>query len=152
MPLFGTIAESWFKDIECRSMDTLETQTNTNDAGGTSIFIPSITERKLAEALEDMPCDVGFSDNPVLATDFGKFSYIHKVHDGRDVYYFANSSDETIKTDILLRGRLELQSWNPHDGVVSPIEEIEMQERDGEWYTKCPLSLESVSSVFWLTK
>ncbi|NND06408.1 MAG: hypothetical protein HKN87_08505 [Saprospiraceae bacterium] len=137
--------------IDPLQRENLKSSSRKHESGGISIFIPTPTQQKLASALKDVPFDVGFDSPPVLETDFGKFSYIHKVRDGRDIYYFANSSDETIKTQVLLRGRRELQRWDPHHGIIDDVEKWSMVELDGQRYTKGSLTLEPVSSVFWMT-
>ena len=35
----------------------------------------------------------------------GAVTYIHKVKDGRDIYFIANSTNEPIETSIVLRGK-----------------------------------------------
>ena len=46
----------------------------------------------------------------------GALTYIHKVKNGRDIYFFANSSEERVDTNVVLRVRKELTIWNPHTG------------------------------------
>ena len=123
-----------------------------NDAGGTAIFIPRPSVEKLTEVLEQnaLPPDVQFVSNPVLKTDFGKFNYIHKIRNGKHVYMFTNSSDEVIETEVSLRGKLRLESWNPHDGKLSKLENTECVNRGKGAFTKHILKLDPVSSVFWV--
>ena len=82
----------------------------TNEAGGASYFVPSLGDdgSLLAAALEDaMPAaDVRFgpgtprfthlpqsgSRPPAKGTHSGMLSYLHKIKDGRNIYYFANST------------------------------------------------------------
>ena len=44
----------------------------------------------------------------------GALTYIHKVKDGRDIYFFANSSPKDVETKVVLRGHRALTIWNPH--------------------------------------
>ena len=46
----------------------------------------------------------------------GKFNYIHKIKDGKHIYFFSNSSDETVSTTVFLRGKLQPEKWNPYNG------------------------------------
>ncbi len=45
--------------------------------------------------------------------------YIHKVHQGRHIYFFANLGDQAIESGVELLGDLRPQLWNPHDGSIS---------------------------------
>ena len=48
----------------------------------------------------------------------GNLSYIHKVVGGHQVYFFANSSDAAVDTLVQLRGKLNLECWDPHTGRI----------------------------------
>lgn len=87
-----------------------------------------------------------FSPNPELDSDFGKFSYIHKVKDKHDIYYFANSGDEPIQTEVFIRGRHVLEKWNPHNGNIDKNIKVEYVRKAGENYTRFALKLEPVKS------
>ncbi len=139
--------------IDPREQEELSTRVvSTNDTGGKAVFLPQPDSAKLAMALlEHVPvADVQFMDNPVLKTDFGKFNYIHKVKDERHIYFFTNSSDETIETEVVLRGKLNPQNFDPHRGSVTPLQEVVHWSEDGEQFTKARLKLPPVSSIFWL--
>lgn len=123
-----------------------------NSAGGKAAFIPNPSVGKLAEVLEQnttLP-DVKFVNNPVLKTNFGKFNYIHKIKDGKQVYFFTNSSDEEIETEVVLRGKLKLENWNPHNGTLAVLKDVSYVIEDEQNFTKCSLKLGPVSSTFWL--
>ena len=124
-----------------------------NNSGGKSIFIPKPDKSNLREALINsfLP-DVRFVSDPKLSTDFGKFSYVHKIKNGKDIFFFANSSDEPIETDVFLRGKLKLENWDPHTGLVSAIKGVEYVTESGSVFTKCRLKLPPVKSVFWMSK
>jgi len=47
--------------------------------------------------------------------------YIHKVNDGTHIYLFANLNETGLDTRVRLRGRLDLEAWDPHTGKVQPI-------------------------------
>ena len=77
----------------------------------------------------------------------GALTYIHKVKDGRDIYFFANSSPRDIDTNVVLRGHKTLTIWNPHTGTQEPAE-IVPGDIDGQPTTTVHLKLTSVSSLF----
>jgi len=116
---------------------------------GRAIYVPKPDISSLQMVLSEQQYDIEFMSNPILSTDFGKFSYIHKIKDDRHIYYFANSSDELIKTKVRLRGDLVLESWNPHTGKISTISMRTI--KDGEdTFTECYLSLQPTKSVFFV--
>lgn len=139
--------------IDPREQEGLSTMiVSTNKAGGKAVFLPNPDSTKLATALlQSTPAaDVQFVSNPVLKTDFGKFNYIHKVKDEQHVYFFTNSSDETIETEVVLRGKLNLQNWDPHLGSITELKDVAHWSEAGEYFTKARLKLQPVSSTFWL--
>ena len=127
-------------------------QMNGNSAGGKAIHIPIPDKENLAEALAigAMP-DVQFSPNPKLATDMGKFNYIHKIKDSRQIYFFSNSSDETITTEVTLKGNFKLYEANPHDGTISALTDTKNIKIDNQEFTKASLTLTPVSATFWIS-
>ena len=125
-------------------------QHNTNANGGEAFFLPRPDKRSLQQVLAQLQpaADVIFPGNTSLSPDYGKFSYIHKINDGKHIYLFANSSDDYIDTDILLKGKLKPQLWNPHTGEIIKNVHHEEITLHGERYTKLRLSLEPVKSIF----
>jgi hypothetical protein len=135
-------------DLDPESLDSLEIQSHSNSRGGHSVFIPNPSKSNIQKALDEIiHADVRFNPDPVLNTDFGKFNYIHKIKDGRHIYFFANSSNEEIDTDVLLWGNLGLEAWDPHTGNISGLacEDVEI---NNQAFKKCHLMLEPVKSVF----
>jgi hypothetical protein len=140
-------------NINPYALDSSRIQENSNSNGGYAAFIPNPDKENIHLILEKkMLPDVTFSPNPELASDYGKFSYIHKVKDEREIYYFANSSDETIKTQVYVRGHQNLQKWNPHNGNIDKDIKPEYLQLSGENYTRFALTLEPVRSIFYLGK
>jgi len=131
--------------------DTVSILTSKNSKGGKAIFIPKPSKETLQDALSEIPADVQFEPNPA-AVEFGKFSYIHKVKDGKDIYFFANSSDNSIDTEVLLRGKLNIEIWDPHTGEIKTINDVSRVVINEESYTKCRLYLKGVQSVFFLNQ
>lgn len=136
--------------VNALAQNTTKIQKNSNEKGGVAIFIPSPNKTNVEDALASILPDVQFVSNPELSTDFGKFSYIHKIKDGKDIYYFANSSDEEIDTEVLIRGKMDLQHWNPHNGITSEMEKLSAIEKNGQTFTSYKLVLEPVSSLFFV--
>jgi len=131
--------------------DTVSIISNNNSKGGKAIFIPRPSKETLQTALSAIQADVQFQPNPT-SVELGKFSYIHKIRDGKHIYYFANSSNETIDTEVLLRSKLKLKRWDPHTGEISAINDLSQVIINGETYTKCSLNLKGVQSVFFLNQ
>ena len=129
-------------------------QVQTNGQGGKALFIPNPTTKILADVLAEFApnADVQLVNNPLITSSLGLFSYLHKVHNGKDIYFFANSSDDEINTEVLLRGKLNLENWNPHTGVVSSVGEVAHIRKNGQNYTRCKLNLKGVQSTFWVSK
>ncbi len=129
-----------------------EIQINSNSAGGKAVHISKPNKNTLSEAIKaSVVTDVAFNPNPKLSTDIGKFNYIHKVKDGEDFYFFSNSSDETIKTEVTLKGKLELYKADPHTGNIEKIENISHFTVDNQEFTKSTLTLKPVSASFWIS-
>ncbi|WP_200979984.1 glycosyl hydrolase [Echinicola sp. 20G] len=133
-----------------RQGELSETIKSQNATGGKALFIPNPDASKLEVILDKHSdaADVTFEENPVLKTDMGKFNYVHKVNGGRHIYFFTNSSNETITTDVLLRGELAPEIWNPHTGSINRNLTSSFEKRNGETYTRIPLQLEAVKSLF----
>jgi hypothetical protein len=97
----------------------------------------------LAEALPDG--DVVIAQDRALRG--GNFSYIHKVRDGKCIYFVANSSDAEVDTWVALRGKLTPEIWNPHDGKISPARAEHIIGKEGP-VTRVQVKLAPVHSLF----
>ena len=74
----------------------------------------------------------------------GHFTYIHKVMDERNIYFFANSSDTSVNPTITLRGEFQnLEVWNPMTGERTPLT---VTVKDG--MTTFKLKFGNVTSLF----
>ena len=124
--------------------------TNENEQGGRAVFIPSPDAVNLSNVLEkyDPTPDVIFKESPQLKNDLGKFSYIHKIKGKQHIYYFTNSTDETISTNVMLKGKMKVKIYNPHTGDISKGDEIKHIDKDGQVYTSLPIELNPVKSYF----
>ena len=123
----------------------------TNDKGGKAVFLPSPSPAALKAALDDVLAvyDVTFEAEP--ATPGGNLSYIHKVVEGRDVWFFGNSSDAPVDVPVRLRGRHVLERWDPHTGAIEALPAETLRAGDAE-VTRARLSLGPVRSVFWIER
>jgi len=120
----------------------------TNAAGGAGYFVPALSG--LAAAIDDaLPVpDVRFAEHgPAVDQRKGMLSYLHKVKDGRNVYFVANSTDNPVDTEMTVRGKMTLQRWNPYDGSIAPMEGTAIVE-GGVSCTRLHIKLAPVDSVF----
>ena len=127
---------------------------NRNASGGRSYFLPQPDIRLVNAVLKEaVPVrDVDIQEPPMwpvkLGPDYdGALTYIHKVKDGRDIYFFANSRDTAVDTKVVLRGARKLALWNPHTGERKPAEWTQ-SELGGQTVTTVRLVLDAVAAVF----
>jgi hypothetical protein len=124
-------------------------------AGGQAIFLPSTQPWLIDFALKQVvPLrDVDIQE-PIgmlkRGPDYdGALTYIHKVKDGRDIYFFANSSPKDIDTKVVLRGKKSLTIWNPQTGAQEKAE-FTAGETNGQPVTTVRLVLPSVTSLLFV--
>ena len=145
----ATIAEFEIYDAQGRNLAAASAPhtAQTNARGGKAYFAPAPRAALLKAMLDDaLPVpDVRFEED--IAAPGGNLAYIHKVVEGRDVYFFANSSDASVDTHVRLRGKLRLELWDPHTGAIRPAESSPMAEA-GQEVTRVRLLLPAVRSVF----
>lgn len=111
------IMSSIFGEISYESRYHLNSNTN----NGKAYFIRKPTKELLKEIIEDslLVFDINIElDNKID----GIFSYIHKIKDDIDIYYFANASDKDINAKITINTSKQLECWNPHNGNMSKLE------------------------------
>jgi putative intracellular protease/amidase len=122
-----------------------------NKAGGKAIFLPTphpwLLDFALKLALPLRDVDIQEPMGMLKRGPYydGALTYIHEVKDGRDIYFFANSSPKPIDTKVVLRGHKTLRIWNPHTGAQEPAEFTA-----GEAATTVRLVLPSVASLFFI--
>jgi hypothetical protein len=126
-----------------------------NKAGGQALFLPNTHPWLIDYALKqvlplrdvDIQEPIGFLRR---GNEYeGALTYIHKVKNGRDIYFFANSSSAAIDTKVALRGKKDLRIWNPHTGGQEAAE-FTQAEAGGQPVTTVHLVLPSVSSRFFI--
>ena len=127
-----------------------------NSAGGRGYFIPQPDSNILNTIIKDVDPvrDVDIQSPPLWPVKLdmnydGALTYIHKVKDGRDIYFFANSSTNAIDTKVVLRGDKNLAIWNPHTGEQEKAE-ITKSESGGQAVTTVHLVLPPVRSTFFI--
>jgi hypothetical protein len=129
---------------------------NSNKTGGSGYFLPN-PELKIMQAVlkEALPVkDVDIQEAPLwpvkMGTEYdGALTYLHKVKDGHNIYYFANSSDKAIDTKVAFRGNQNLEIWNPHTGERQQTECIKTNI-NGQQVTTVSLKLPPVSALFYI--
>ncbi|MDP4291702.1 MAG: hypothetical protein Q8908_11525, partial [Bacteroidota bacterium] len=129
---------------------------NKNKAGGRGYFLPNpelkIMDAVIKEALPVKDIDIQMAPNwPIkMGTEYdGALTYLHKVKDGKDIYFFANSSDKAIDTKVTIRGAHNQEIWNPHTGERQQSDAVE-SSINGQPVTTFSLKLAPVSSVFYV--
>ena len=117
---------------------------------GKALFIPRPTANLLAESLRKLgvDADISFTENPTPSSGGGMFSYVHKQKDNRDIYYFANSSNDAIETVAEVRGNLRPERWDIATGQITLMTQVEHLKKNGKYYTRFPLKLSAVTSTF----
>jgi hypothetical protein len=122
----------------------------TNKMKGKAVFIRKPDGKLLSKIIDKLKVskDVIFEGEPSPMSGGGMFSYIHKNKENRDIYFFANSSDDEVETITLVRGKIIPELWNPTTGEVKQIKETEYVKKDGQDYTRFPILLKAVTSTF----
>lgn len=117
-----------------------------NAAGGVAIHLRKLTADTLREALDIARphYDVSFPPGQALR-------YIHKQGNGRHLYFLANLNPALGGSSVTLRGRHELEGWDPHTGAIHPVP-VTYSDRDGVAFTHVRLELPHLKSLFLLTK
>jgi hypothetical protein len=167
--LFGTGTEESHAKPAAGSATCLE---NSNEAGGRAFFVPHPDPQILEEVIHAcLPVrDVAFDEPPWevgtwaeyqrgLKLDSpewmkmqrpgyrGALTYTHKVKEGRDVYFFANSSDKDLVTMVTLRGKKNISRWDPHNGKISQGNG-KIKKISGTTVTAFELVLPAAHSIF----
>jgi len=126
---------------------------NRNRNGGRSYFLPQPDIKLIQTVLKEViPIrDVDIQQPPMypvkLYPDYdGALTYLHKIKDGKDIYFFANSQDTPVDTKVVLRGAKRLEQWDPHTGQIKPEDATQ-----GEGTTTIHLALPPIKSVFLVT-
>ena len=126
-----------------------------NAAGGRAFFVPKaqpeLMKTILGQVIPTRDITIQEAMWPLKsgrAYD-GALTYIHKVRKGRDIYFFANSSEKQVDTDVSLRGNKQLSIWNPHTGERQQAS-VTHAKADGVEISTTRLKLPPVSSLFYI--
>ncbi|SOD99284.1 glycosyl hydrolase [Spirosoma fluviale] len=122
----------------------------TNKKQGKAVFIRKPDGRIVSATLAQLNvrADVAFDGNPSPTSGGGMFSCLHKKKGKQDIYYFANSSDDAVKTVAEVEGRIRPELWDPATGETTRIEQVDYLKKNGQTYTRFPLRLKAVTSTF----
>jgi hypothetical protein len=114
-----------------------------NQMGGRAFFIAHPDGQNLRKLFQKWVYDkdVDYPFEPDL-------QYIHKVIDGRNVFYFANTGSSYIDTKITLRGKMELEEWDPHSGDIRTATAKSLQNETRDFITLVKLDLKPYRSFF----
>ena len=112
-------------DVEIANMPTLD------ECGALSLIRPLFMNSDIAQ--------------DILKT--GVFGCLHNKQANCDVYFLSNSTSADYDGSVLLRGELNPELWNPHNGKIKRAK-YELVNHRGEVYTKLNLKLASAESVF----
>jgi len=117
-----------------------------NARGGCAIRLRQLEAAALREALDAARSvyDVVFEPGQALR-------YIHKTRSGRQIYFFANLEPGRVGSVVTLRGRHQLEAWDPHTGRIQPIEAT-YSSREGTARTQVQLALPHLQSVFLVSR
>lgn len=113
-----------------------------NPAGGSAIRLKALSADSLRAALDAAHerYDVSFEPGRSLR-------YVHKVWQGRHLYFLANLNPNLAESVVTLRGRLELEAWDPHTGEIRPLIGTPLVRGKTE-FTQVRLRLPHLRSVF----
>ena len=128
-----------------------------NRAGGKAYYLPqaeaNLLKTTLAESIPIRDVDIREAAWPQTSgRDYaGALTYLHKIKEGRDIYFFANSTERKVDTDVVLRGAQKLVLWNPHTGERKAVRAEQSSVR-GMAVTTMRLSLLPFKSTFYVTE
>jgi len=116
-----------------------------NRQGGCAVHLQTLTSESLKEALDAVKVayDVVFESGRMLRC-------IHKRWNGRHIYFFANLDPKLSASVVLLRGRHDLEAWDPHTGEIRPVQATH-DLLAGTDFTRISLSLPYLKSLFLVT-
>ena len=114
---------------------------------GSAVFIPELSPAALKQALDQLLPVPDVSIETDARPQDGNLTYIHKVLDGRHIYFFANSSSLAISANVQLRGKVAPELWNPETGETSAVI-YNHDTMSGQQVTKFELNFWPVQSLF----
>ncbi|WP_346854546.1 glycosyl hydrolase [uncultured Draconibacterium sp.] len=151
-------AQAIIKDIfgidPIKPMPVGVTKIKSNAKNGKAVFISKPGPEILTNILNELGLsrDVSFVDNPTPTSGLGAFSYVHRVKDGLNIYFLANSTDDEVNTFAELRGKIKPEIWNPHNGEIMKIDDVVYIKKQDQDYTRFRIKLDPVRSTFIVGK
>ena len=173
--IFGVSASeiNWFKDYYVNKNDNGGTAyflfSELTAADGTE-SVDAVTFNKILDSF-DIAYDVEISEAPRvknigilnlnlpaframnaekdLINNKGVFNYIHKQYAGCDIYYFSNTTNIDYKGEISLRGRYNIEEWDPHNGKIYKLN-CEYIMKHNEIYTQFHTEIPKIQSLFYI--
>ncbi len=115
-----------------------------NKMGGKACFLPDADAINLSEILygSGLDYDVSYPLNSDI-------QYIHKVIDDRNVYFFANTGEGFIQTEVTVRGEMAFEEWDPHTGNIRTLPSgILKRNTPDQLFTRVKLDLKPYHSCF----
>ena len=135
--------EVYNNDSENLALEPEKTADNSNENGGRCQFVGVNFRETLGPALDNVVENYDVEIDPV-STSGGDLTYIHKVKENNDIYYFANSSDNPVNTYVNIRKEFKNPMvWDPHTGTkYAPEYTVD------NGITRIKLDIDAVKSVF----
>lgn len=123
---------------------------NSNDKDGKAFFTATPTAELFREIMNKALKirDIHIDRQPDLSN--GHLTCMHKRMDGKDIYFFANSSDNDVETPVLLRGKMNLNRWDPVSGDIEKYPSATIRQ-NGYDLTRLKLKLGPVQSVVFVS-
>ncbi len=122
-----------------------------NPRGGSAIVLGSASPTQKTNPIDNAALrralDSALPQYDVTFEPDHALRYIHKVRDGRHVYFFANLDPRLKESAVTLRGDHKLARWDPHTGTTAPAEATHAKEM-GIDVTRVHLQLPHLTSVF----
>ncbi|HNR40595.1 MAG TPA: hypothetical protein PKL65_00055 [Bacteroidales bacterium] len=78
--------------------------------------------------------------------------YIHKVVEGKNVFFFANTGEAPVQTEATLRDAVHLEEWDPHSGTIREADYRFAENASGSESTVVTINLKPYNSVFFIEK
>jgi hypothetical protein len=175
MEIFGVDAASLLKNVYAGKGKYIY---HANPKGGKAYFLPEISPELLNETVGFcLPVrDVAFQDldlgnpyervrtihnvsgevdfiyfnNDSLKNYHGALTYTHKVKEDHDLYFISNSTKDTINTRVLIRGKKDVDVWDPHSGEYRKVG-FKHLVKNGEDLTEFRLKIEGSYSLFFVS-
>lgn len=113
-----------------------------HDRGGVAIHLKTLNAETLRAAL-----DLARPNYDVNFPPGGALRYLHKQRDGRHIFFLANLDPKLTHTTVSLRGRYDLESWDPHTGTIGPLASKHVAHAGAE-FTEVELTLPHLRSLF----